>query len=179
MESHDLHQILWRSRRISRDLLNYGGVYTGSVEITPDIWVWFQITHGFEKVRVIIDGGEEIGVEEAWIIGRVGFFGFSDYQTENRTDLVSFRHQLSAVNWPIAWIEQIDQSAWVVDNPKFNISLSNTTTSSTQNQKPRPNLHKLKKMFTIHNNLEKSISNTYLNQHQVKKKKPEPNLLNS
>ena len=51
---------------------------------------------------------------------------------------------------------------WVMDSPKFNISKSNTTTSSTQNGQPRLNLRKLKnKMFTIHNNQEKSTSNTY------------------
>ena len=83
---------LLRSRWIGWDLLKSGGVLIESAEITPDIQVWLQVTHAFEKIRVIIDGGEEIGAEEVGIIGRVGFFGFSACQTKNRTDLVSFHH---------------------------------------------------------------------------------------
>ena len=73
----------------------------------------------------------------------------------------------------LSWFGQF---GWVMDSPKFNISKSNTTTSSTQNGQPRPNLHKLKtKMFTIHNNQEKSTSNTYwTNINQKKKPRTKP-----
>ena len=150
--------------RVSRDLLRLRGDLTGSAEISlnleeflsdqlrsPQIFEFDSKRH--MNLRKL---GSSLMVErrlEQRKLGSLGKSGSSVSQTAKPKTKpilsVSVTSDLPSID-TLLRSSRFGQFGQVVDSPKFNISKSNTTTSSTQNGQPRPNLHKLKNQ-NVHN----------------------------